>query len=65
MVTSDQTDTRKGCVFCGRTPQTKEHVLPKWMRKLLPDHEPGTHRRKASGATGEHSYAGNPITQDG
>ncbi len=26
-----------GCVFCGGGPVTKEHVLPKWLRDLVPD----------------------------
>lgn len=27
------------CIFCGRLPLTHEHLVPKWISKLLPDHQ--------------------------
>lgn len=27
---------RRGCIFCGGTPLTKEHVLPKWLKPIVP-----------------------------
>lgn len=32
------TDLSSGCVFCGKTPTTLEHVFsPKWLKSLMPD----------------------------
>jgi hypothetical protein len=35
---------RKVCIFCGRTPVTKEHLWPEWVHPLLPPNK--THFRK-------------------
>lgn len=32
----------RACVFCGRTPVTSEHVIPKWIGDLFPGRGPGT-----------------------
>jgi hypothetical protein len=31
------------CVYCGATRTTKEHVWPKWLRKILPDYTKTTY----------------------
>jgi hypothetical protein len=51
------------CVFCGRGPLTEEHIYRKKLRKLLPDQEPGTHRRQRAEDPGERSYHGKPIQE--
>lgn len=37
------------CVFCGGSPTTKEHVLPKWIRKFLPEGNGIVHEWRAPG----------------
>lgn len=32
-----------GCVFCGATPTTKEHVFPRWLLEVIPGEGPITH----------------------
>jgi hypothetical protein len=33
-----------GCVFCGATPTTNEHVFPQWLLGVIPGKGPVTHR---------------------
>jgi hypothetical protein len=35
-ITSYHRNMKKHCLFCNKTPLTKEHVLPKWLRKHYP-----------------------------
>lgn len=39
------------CVFCGGTPLSKEHILPAWMKDLLPDDFSATHHEVRVGVS--------------
>lgn len=32
-------EVKRTCVFCGRTPLSREHVFPRWLTTVLPDQE--------------------------
>jgi hypothetical protein len=61
-----------GCIFCGNTPTTREHLVPAWAGKVLlqtkpPPSAPGKivrarHRRWSKGAAGDRDQ--NWITKD-
>src|SRR6478736_5958394 len=39
------------CIFCGGVANSHEHLLPEWLRSILPSDEPGIHYREVGGIT--------------
>jgi hypothetical protein len=40
---------KRHCIFCGNAADDREHLLPEWVRKILPSDQPVTHYRKVGG----------------
>jgi len=49
----------RGCIFCGKTPTTREHILPQWVSRLLvksPRGFPSKNRMIRRSGSGEHIW---------
>jgi hypothetical protein len=54
--------SERGCVFCGETPATKEHIFPFWLREAVGGRGAVTHLRLEGRERGP--AVGDPLTHD-
>jgi hypothetical protein len=41
--------TERYCIFCGNPANSREHLLPEWLQKILPSDEPSVYWREVGG----------------
>lgn len=52
---------QRNCIFCGDVANSREHLLPEWLRSILPSDEPGIHYREVGGI--KTSWERKPFTE--
>ena len=61
--TEEQRNART-CVFCGAPANSRQHLLPDWLRKVLPSDEKATHYRQVGkDPSGRHEWNRRPFRQ--
>jgi hypothetical protein len=53
---------REACIFCGKPANSGEHLLPDWLRTVLPSDDPVVHYRMAGGVK-EKSWTKKPFKE--
>jgi hypothetical protein len=48
------------CIFCREPANSREHLLPDWLKKVLPAKEKVIHSRQVNGGT-EQPFEENPV----
>jgi hypothetical protein len=59
---TEHKSTARACIFCGAPPDSGEHILPDWLRDVLPSGEAVVHFRQVGGGE-RHEWERRPFRE--